>query len=59
MTVYLKNGLVLISLLTLGAQLTKTTFEFTSVDVYLYVFTRLIIEPTLAGLFTLWGFMAL
>jgi len=49
--VYLKNGLVPISLLTLGAQLEKTTFDFRSVDVHLSVFTRLIIGPILAMLF--------
>jgi len=49
--VYLKNGLVPISLLTLGAQLAKTTFDFKSVDVHLSVFTRLITGPILAGFF--------
>jgi len=49
--VYLKNGLVPISLLTLGAQLAKTTFDFRSVDVHLSAFTRLIIGPILAVLF--------
>ncbi|WP_378954172.1 AEC family transporter [Pelosinus sp. sgz500959] len=49
--VYLKNGLVPISLLTLGAQLAKTEFDLRSVDVHLSAFTRLIIGPMLAVLF--------
>jgi len=49
--VYLKNGLVPLSLLTLGAQLAKTTFDFRNVEVHLSVFSRLIIGPLLAILF--------
>jgi len=45
---YIKNGLVPISLITLGVQLSKTEFDFRDTDVYIAVFTRLIIGPMLA-----------
>jgi hypothetical protein len=48
---YLKNGLVPMALLTLGVQLSKTTFNFRNVDVYISVFTRTIVGPILAIFF--------
>ncbi|MBP1763242.1 MAG: Auxin Efflux Carrier [Firmicutes bacterium] len=45
---YLKNGMVPIVLLTLGVQLSKTKFNFTSHDVHISVFTKLFIGPALA-----------
>lgn len=54
---YLKGGLVPIALLTLGVQLAKTDFNFKDTDVYLSVFTRLILGPMLAAAFIhLFGF---
>lgn len=46
--IYIKNGLVPISLLTLGVQLSKTQFKFSDVNVHIAVFTRLILGPILA-----------
>jgi predicted permease len=46
--VYIKNGLVPFSLLTLGVQLAKAKFDFGNKEVYLSVFTRLVIGPILA-----------
>lgn len=45
---YIKGGLVPMSLLTLGVQLSKTKFDFGNIDVHLVVFTRLFIGPVLA-----------
>lgn len=45
---YVKEGLVPVSLITLGVQLSKTKFNFSSIDVYFSAFTRLIIGPLLA-----------
>jgi predicted permease len=54
---YLKNGLVPIALLTLGVQLGKTKFDFRNKEVYIAVFSRLIIGPLIALVFIyLWGF---
>jgi predicted permease len=54
---YLKDGLVPMVLVTLGVQLSRTTFDFTNVDVYIAVFTKLIIGPIIAMIFIyLWGF---
>jgi len=59
---YAKNGLISIALLTLGVQLSRTKFDFTSKKVYLAVFCRLIIGPVIAfglvKLFLLDGVMA-
>ena len=49
--VYIKNGLVPISLITLGVQLSKTEFRFRDVNIHIAVFTRLVIGPILALLF--------
>lgn len=49
--VYLKNGLVPMALLTLGVQLSKTSFDFKNKEVYISVFTRLIVGPILAIIF--------
>ena len=46
--IYIKNGLVPISLITLGVQLSKTKFDFSDIDVYIAVFARLIIGPIIA-----------
>ena len=46
--VYLKDGLISIALLTLGIQLSKATFEFKNVEVYLASAARLIGGPALA-----------
>lgn len=46
--VYIKDGLVPISLLTLGVQLSKTKFDFKDINVHTAVFIRLIIGPVLA-----------
>lgn len=45
---YLKNGLVPMSLITLGVQLSKTDFDFKNIEVYLSVFIKLIISPLIA-----------
>jgi predicted permease len=45
---YIKGGLVPIALITLGAQLSKTKFDFKNINVNIAVFTRLIIGPMLA-----------
>lgn len=45
---YIKGGLVPMALLTLGAQLSKTEFDFKNIDVNIAVFTRLILGPILA-----------
>lgn len=49
--VYIKEGLVPISLITLGVQLSKTKFDFRNIDVNIAVFTRLVIGPLLALIF--------
>lgn len=49
--VYIKNGLVPVALLTLGVQLAKTKFDFNNKEVYISVFTRLILGPAVAILF--------
>lgn len=49
--VYIKSGLVPISLITLGAQLSKTEFKFRDVNVYIAVFARLILGPILTLIF--------
>lgn len=55
--IYLKGGLVPMSLITLGVQLSKTKFSFGDKDVHISVFTRLIIGPILALIFiNLFGF---
>jgi malate permease and related proteins len=55
--VYIKGGLVPVALLTLGVQLSKTQFDFRSLNVHISVFTRLIIGPILALAFIyLFGF---
>ena len=46
--VYIKGGLVPMALITLGVQLSKTKFNFGSVDVYISAFARLIFGPALA-----------
>lgn len=46
--VYIKGGLVPMALITLGVQLSRTKFSFNSLDVYLSVFTRLVLGPVLA-----------
>ena len=46
--VYIKNGLVPISLITLGVQLSKTEFKFRDMNAHIAVFTRLIVGPILA-----------
>jgi malate permease and related proteins len=48
---YVKGGLVPMSLITLGVQLSKTKFDFRDVDVHIVVFTRLFIGPILALIF--------
>ncbi|HWR38928.1 MAG TPA: AEC family transporter, partial [Patescibacteria group bacterium] len=45
---YIKNGLVPVALLTLGVQLSKTTFDFSNVEAYLSVMVKLIVSPLLA-----------
>jgi malate permease and related proteins len=55
--VYIKGGLVPVSLLTLGVQLSKTEFDFKNINVYISAFTRLIIGPIIALIFIyLFGF---
>lgn len=49
--VYIKSGLVPISLITLGVQLSKTEFKFRDVNVYIAVFARLILGPILTLIF--------
>lgn len=57
---YLKSGMVPMALITLGVQLARTTFDFTSIDVHLAVVTRLIIGPLVALVFIyLWGFQGI
>jgi malate permease and related proteins len=46
--VYIKNGLVPMSLIALGVQLSKTEFKFRDINVYIAVFARLILGPLLA-----------
>jgi predicted permease len=48
---YLKSGMVPMALLTLGVQLSKTTFDFNNTEVHISVFTKLIVGPLLALLF--------
>lgn len=48
---YLNSGLVPMSLITLGVQLSKTKFDFRSVDVHMAVFARLILGPIFAVVF--------
>lgn len=45
---YVRGGLVSMALLTLGAQLSQTKFDFKNFDVNIAVFTRLIMGPILA-----------
>ncbi|MDF2520575.1 MAG: transporter [Clostridia bacterium] len=45
---YVKNGLVPISLITLGAQLSKTEFNFRDANVHIAAFARLILGPIIA-----------
>lgn len=45
---YIKGGLVPIALITLGAQLSQTKFDFRNINVNIAVFTRLIIGPILS-----------
>jgi malate permease and related proteins len=53
----IKGGMVSISLLTLGVQLSKTKFDFKNANVHIAVFTRLILGPVLALIFIyLFGF---
>jgi predicted permease len=55
--VYVKDGLVPMSLITLGVQLSKTKFDFRDINVHTAVFIRLIVGPVLAFLFIhLFGF---
>jgi predicted permease len=55
--VYIKEGLVPISLITLGVQLSRTKFNFNNRDVHVAVFARLIIGPIVAlALIALLGF---
>lgn len=60
--VYIKEGLVPVSLLTLGVQLSKTKFDFKDINVHTAVFIRLIVGPILAlaliNLFKLTGITA-
>jgi predicted permease len=49
--VYIKSGLVPISLITLGVQLSKTEFKFRDINVYIAVFARLILGPILTLIF--------
>lgn len=54
---YLKNGMVPMTLLTLGVQLSQTRFDFHNVEVYLSASAKLLIGPLLAMLFIhLFGF---
>lgn len=46
--VYIKDGLVPMALITLGAQLSKTKFDFRNTNVNIAVFTRLILGPIIA-----------
>jgi len=59
---YVAGAMVPMSLLTLGVQLSKTTFDFTHVDVYLSAFSRLILGPAIGfcfiHLFDLTGIIA-
>ncbi|MCK9251183.1 MAG: AEC family transporter [Clostridiales bacterium] len=52
---YARNGLVPIALLSLGIQLSKSKLKLDNRDVYLAIFTRLVIGPILALLF-IWLF---
>lgn len=45
---YAKNALVPIALITLGVQLSKTTFEFKNQDAYISAFIRLLASPLMA-----------
>lgn len=55
--VYLKDAMIPIVLITLGAQLSKTKFTFGGLDVHISVFTRLILGPIMAVIFIkLFGF---
>lgn len=46
--VYIKDGMVPLTLITLGVQLSKTEFNFKDVNVHIAVITRLILGPILA-----------
>lgn len=48
---YARNALVPTALISLGIQLSRTKFEFRNKEVYLAVFSRLIVGPILAVLF--------
>lgn len=55
--VYITDGFVAMSLLTLGVQLSKTEFKFGDINVYISAFIRLIVGPILALIFIyLFGF---
>jgi hypothetical protein len=45
---YAKNALVPVALITLGVQLSQTTFEFKKLDGYISAFIRLLVSPILA-----------
>ncbi|HWQ75709.1 MAG TPA: AEC family transporter [Syntrophomonas sp.] len=45
---YAKNALVPVALITLGVQLSKTTFAFGNLDAYVSSFMRLLISPAIA-----------
>lgn len=45
---YIKDGLVPMALITLGAQLSKTKFDFRNTNVNIAVFTRLVLGPIIA-----------
>jgi predicted permease len=45
---YAKNALVPIALITLGVQLSKTTFEFKSKDIYISAIIKLLVSPVIA-----------
>ncbi|MDF2889887.1 MAG: transporter [Clostridia bacterium] len=49
--IYIKDGLVPISLITLGVQLSKTEFNFKDMNVHIAVLARLILGPILAFAF--------
>lgn len=45
---YAKNALVPVALITLGVQLSKTTFAFGNLDAYVSSFIRLLVSPAIA-----------
>ncbi|AGC67285.1 auxin efflux carrier [Thermoclostridium stercorarium subsp. stercorarium DSM 8532] len=50
---YVRNGLVAVALLTMGVQLSQTKFHLKNPDVYLSVFSRLIMGPVFAFILVL------